>query len=63
MVICLGSLNVFANIIDCSTETNSLDPDQTVPVGSGSTLFVEEASQNQQTTHSDDFCCDWRFEG
>ena len=32
-------------LLTVSTETNSLDPDQTAPVGSGSTLFVEEASK------------------
>ena len=41
-----------------------MDPDQTAPTGavwSASSLFVTEASETfQQTTKSDDLCCDWR---
>ena len=41
-----------------------MDPDQTVPRGSGSTLFVIEASKTfRQRKKLDDMCCDWRFEG
>ena len=42
-----------------------MDSDQTAPIGavlSGSTLFVIKACKTfQQTTKTDDFCCDWRF--
>ena len=35
-----------------------MDPDQTAPVSSGSTLFVEEVSETiYQTTKADDLCC------
>ena len=50
-----------------SIEANSLDPEQTAPIGAvwtGSTLFAIEASLTfQQTRKSDDFCCDWRIKG
>ena len=50
-----------------SIETNSVDPDETAPIGpvwSESTLFVGKASKTfQQTTKADKFSCDWRFKG
>ena len=50
-----------------SIEANSVDPEQTAPIGavcSGSTLFAIEASDTfQQTTKADDFCRDWRTKG
>ena len=50
-----------------SIETNSVDPDQTAPLGavwSGSTLFVGKVSKIfQQTAKADNFCCDWRIKG
>ena len=33
----------------------------TVPVWSGSKLFVKKLLKIQQTTKADDFCCDWCF--
>ena len=56
------------NITDeLSIEANSVDPEQTAPIGavwSGSTLFAIEASISfQQTWKADDFCCDWRIKG
>ena len=52
-------------MMNLSIEANSVDPEQTAPIGtvrSGSTLFVIEASYTfQQTRKTDDFCCDWRF--
>ena len=48
-------------------ETNSVDPDQTAPIGavwSESTLFDGKASKTfQQTTKAVQFCCDWQFKG
>ena len=36
-----------------------MDPDQTAPIGSESTMFVGKASKTfQQTTKADEFCCD-----
>ena len=54
------------NITDeLSIEANSVDPEQTAPIGAawfGSTLFVIQASSAfQQTIKADDFCCDWRI--
>ena len=50
-----------------SIEANSVDPEQTDPIGavcSGSTLFAIEASKTfQQTRKAVDFCCDWRIKG
>ena len=52
---------------ELSKEANSVDPEQTAPIGavwSGSTLFAKEASLTfQQTRKADDFCCDWRIKG
>ena len=52
---------------ELSIEANSVDPEQTAPigaVGSGSTLFAIEASITfEQTRKAGDFCCDWRFKG
>ena len=47
-------------MMNLSIEANSVDPEQTAPIGtvrSGSTLFVIEASYTfQQTRKTDDFC-------
>ena len=56
------------NITDeLSIEANSVDPEQTAPIGavwSGSTLFAIEATLTfQQRRKADDFCCDWRIKG
>ena len=56
------------NITDeLSIEANSVDPEQTAPIGavwSGYTLFAIEASLTfQQMRKADDFCCDWRIKG
>ena len=52
------------NLKKLSIETNSVDPDQTAPIGSGSSLFVAKASKTfKQTTKADDFCCDCRIKG
>ena len=52
---------------EISIEANSVDLEQTAPIGavwSASTLFAIEASETfQQTRKADDFCCDWRFKG
>ena len=52
-------------MMNLSIEANSVDPEQTAPIGavwSGSSLFVIEASYTfQQTRKADDFCCDWHF--
>ena len=64
-VVCCKQLPYITN--DLSIEANSVDPEQTAPIGavwSGSTLFSIEASYTfQQTTKADEFCCDWRFKG
>ena len=63
----LSSAAIFCKhyLTKLSIETNSVDPDQTAPIGavwSESTLFVEKASKTfQQTTKAADFCCDWRL--
>ena len=61
-VVCCKQL---PNITDkFSIEANSVDPEQTAPIGPGSTLFAIEASLTfQQTRKADDFCCDWRIKG
>ena len=50
---------------ELSIEANSVDPEQTAPIGavwSGSTLFAIEASSKfQQMRKADDFCFDWRI--
>ena len=49
---------------ELSIEANSVDPEQTAPIGVwfGSTLFAIKASQTfQQTRKEDIFCCDWRI--
>ena len=49
-----------------SIETNSVDPDQTAPIGavwSECTLFVGKASKTKQTAKPDKFCCNWLFKG
>ena len=56
------------NITDeLSIEANSVDPEQTAPIGavrSRSTLFAIEASLTfQQTRKADDFSYDWRIKG
>ena len=56
------------NITDeFSIEANSVDLEQTAPIGavwSGSTLFAIEASKTfQQMIKADDFCRDWRIKG
>ena len=56
------------NVTDeLSKEANSVDPEQTVPIGavsSGSTLFAMEATKTfQQTRKADDFCCYWCIKG
>ena len=46
-------------------DTNSVDPDQTAPIGavsSGSTLFVKGFKMFQQTTKHKTFC-DMSFKG
>ena len=52
---------------ELSIEANSVDPEQTAPIGavcSGPTLFAIEAFLTfQQTRKADDFCCDWRIKG
>ena len=52
---------------ELSIEANSVDPEQTAPIGavwSGSILFAIEASETfQQTRKADDFCFDWRNKG
>ena len=52
------------NIEELKIEANSVDPEQTAPIGavwSGPTLFAIEASEIfQQTRKAEDFCCDWR---
>ena len=54
-------------LINVSIRGNSVDPDQTAPmgaIGSESTLFAKKASKTvQQTTKAFDFCCDWCFNG
>ena len=53
-----------ALLVNVSIVANSVDTDQTAPVGSGSTLFSKEVSETfQQTAKADDLCCDWRFKG
>ena len=64
-VVCCKKL---PNITDkLSIEANSVDPEQTAPIGavcSESTLFAIEASLTfQQMREADDICCDWRFKG
>ena len=58
-VVCCKQL---PNITDkLSIEANSLDPEQTAPIGAvgfGSTLFDIEATQMRK---ADNFCCDWRI--
>ena len=50
-----------------SIQANSVDPDQTRPIGadwSWSILFVEKASKTsscKQKTKTNNFCCDWRL--
>ena len=56
------------NIIDeLSIEANSMDPEQTAPIGavwSGSTLFAIEASYTfQQMRKADNFCCNRHIKG
>ena len=57
-VCCKYFLTLFTYV---SIEANSVDPDQTVPLGavwSGSSLFDQEASKTfQQTPKADNFCC------
>ena len=57
----------FVEFVLLSIEANSVDPEQTAPIGavySGSTLFAIEASKTfQQKNKAEDFCCDWRFKG
>ena len=64
-VVCCQKLPSITDEI--SIEANSVDPEQTAPIGavwSGSTLIAIEASETiQQTRKADDFCCDWRFKG
>ena len=51
---------------ELSIEANSVDPEQTTPIGavwSGPTLFAIEAKTFQQARKADDFFCDWRFKG
>ena len=52
---------------ELSIEANSVDPEQTAPMGavcSGSTLFAIEASLTfQQTRKADDLCRDWCIKG
>ena len=60
-VFCIYLLKLLINV---SKETNSVDPDQVAPTGavqSGPALFNQEDSKFQQTTKSDDICCNWRF--
>ena len=64
-VVCCKKLH---NITDeLSIEANSVDPEQTAPIGavwSGSTLFAIEASYTfQQTRKADNFCCNWHIKG
>ena len=64
-VVCCKKL---PNITDeLSIEANSVDPEQTAPIGavwSGSTLFPIEASLTfQQRRKADDFCYDWCIKG
>ena len=41
-----------------------MDPDQTAPIGSESTLFVGKTSKTfQLTTKAVEFCCDWCSKG
>ena len=62
VICCIYLLTLLTNV---SVEANSVEPDQTAPVGavwSGSTLSDQEASKTfQQTTKADNFCSDWRF--
>ena len=62
-VVCCKWLPNFTDIL--SIEANSVDPEQTAPIGavwSGSTLSAIEASQTfQQTRNADYFCCDLRI--
>ena len=64
-VFCCKYLPNFTDILNI--EANSVDPEQTAPIGavwSGSTLFAIEASYTfKQTRKADDFCCDWRIKG
>ena len=57
-VCCIYLLTLLINV---STQANSVDPDQTAPVGavwSGSTLFDQEASKIfQQMAKAAEFCC------
>ena len=52
---------------ELSIEANSVDPEQTAPIGavwSRSTLFAIEASLTfLQARKAADFCCDWRIKG
>ena len=52
---------------ELSIEVNSVDPEQTAPIGavwSGYTLFAIESSLTfQQTRKADNLFCDWRIEG
>ena len=52
---------------ELSIEANSVDSEQTAPMGavfSGSILFAIQAFKTfQQTRKADDFCCDWRIKG
>ena len=52
---------------ELSIQSNSVDLEQTAPIGaawSRFTLFAIEASETfQQTSKADDFCCDWRIKG
>ena len=61
-VVCCKKLPTITD--ELSIEANSVDTEQTAPIGSGSTLFAIEAYETfQQTRKSDDFCCDWRIKG
>ena len=45
-------------------QANSVDPDQTAPLGavwSGSTLFAKWLLKSQADDKADDNCCDWQF--
>ena len=58
-------LHIFDYCTNVSMEANSVDLDQTHPIGavwSGSTMFIVKSTKPfQQTTKAEAFCCDLHF--
>ena len=61
-VVCWIFLQTFQN--QFCIQANSMDPDQTGAVWSGSTLFAQMTfKMTSRCDQADDNCCDWQLKG